>query len=193
MIFIGTAQQNDILKNYTPTGASNQTSSAEGISAHGPHVSTLLAERDYNRIIALKHLFEAASAISALPPAVLAAIASRESHCGLLLDKKGYGDNGNAYGICQIDKRAYPIHTGAPDSQCHLNQVATILFSNLNYIRQHHPDWSEAIQLQGAIAAYNVGCGNIKTVEGIDIGTTHNDYSNDVWARAQYYAGLCGV
>jgi hypothetical protein len=193
MIPIGTPLQNEILKDYTPLGASDETGTAEGIFQHGSHVSALLAERDYGRVAPLKAIFEAAGDHVCLPPAVLAAIASRESHCGLLLDKNGWGDNGHAYGICQIDKRAHNFWISPPASQGYLNQVAAILASIFQIIRNRHPDWAEASQLQGAIAAYNVGCGNVRTIEGIDIGTTHNDYSNDVWARAQYYAGLCGV
>jgi len=38
----------------------------------------------------------------------------------------------------------------------------------------------------GGLAAYNAGVGNIQTWEGLDSGTTGNDYSNDVIARAQW-------
>ena len=194
---IGTPLQNDILKDYTPSGASFQTGISEAVFQRDPHngllISAQIAERDYVRVAALKAVFEAAGDHAGLPPAVLAAIASRESHCGLLLDKNGWGDNGNAYGICQIDKRSHAILPDSPDSLVYLNLVAAILSANLHTIKDRHPNWTAAIQLQGAIAAYNVGCGNIQTEDGIDLGTTHNDYSNDVWARAQYYAGLCGV
>ena len=38
----------------------------------------------------------------------------------------------------------------------------------------------------GAVAAYNFGVGNVQSWGGLDIGSTGNDYSNDVMARAQY-------
>ena len=36
------------------------------------------------------------------------------------------------------------------------------------------------------MAAYNFGVGNVQSWGGLDIGSTGNDYSNDVMARAQY-------
>ena len=38
----------------------------------------------------------------------------------------------------------------------------------------------------GAVAAYNFGTGNVVTWGNLDVGTTGNDYSNDVMARAKY-------
>ena len=35
-------------------------------------------------------------------------------------------------------------------------------------------------------AAYNFGVSNVQTWGGLDVGTTHNDCSNDVMAQAQY-------
>ena len=38
----------------------------------------------------------------------------------------------------------------------------------------------------GAVAAYNFGTDDVWTWERLDVGTTGNDYSNDVMARAQW-------
>lgn len=38
----------------------------------------------------------------------------------------------------------------------------------------------------GGVAAYNFGVGNVRSWDHLDVGTTHNDYSNDVIARAQW-------
>ncbi|WKJ88748.1 transglycosylase SLT domain-containing protein [Methylomonas montana] len=126
-----------------------------------------------------------------LPPALLIGIASRESRVGWLLDDTGWGDLGRAFGIMQIDHRSHTV-LGRPDprSQQHINQAAEIIHDNLAKIRRNHTSWPEARQLQGAVAAYNFGANNVCTLDGIDKGSTHDDYSNDVWARALYFAGL---
>ena len=125
----------------------------------------------------------------AFPSVILAAIALRESRCGAMLNGHGYGDNGHAYGICQIDQRYHKI-IGAPDSVEHIAQCDSILLDYLAQVAKKHPNWPEEHQLQGAIAAYNVGVENIKTIAGIDVGTTHDDYSNDVWAMADLLIGI---
>lgn len=41
--------------------------------------------------------------------------------------------------------------------------------------------------ISGGISAYNAGPNNVQTYDRMDIGTTHNDYANDVVARAKFY------
>jgi hypothetical protein len=47
------------------------------------------------------------------------------------------------------------------------------------------------------VVAYDVGVLNVRTIKDMDRGTTGDDYSNDVWARAQAlapsFAGLLGA
>ena len=62
--------------------------------------------------------------------------------------------------------------------------------ANFHDLKLKDPDWPEEQLLKGAVAAYNVGVSNIKTIDGMDVGTTHDDYSADVLARAQYFAGI---
>ncbi|CAK8691747.1 unnamed protein product [Clavelina lepadiformis] len=62
-----------------------------------------------------------------------------------------------------------------------------VLADNLEKVKAKHTDWSPEQQLQVSIAAYNYGPGNVRTWENLDIGTTSNDYSNDVMARARFY------
>jgi hypothetical protein len=47
-----------------------------------------------------------------------------------------------------------------------------------------------ARQLQAAVAGYNFGDENARTLDGLDVGSTHDDYSNDISARAQYFTKL---
>ena len=167
--------ESSILKKYTASGTKEG-----GVSESFNVVSKYL-----NRVRSIVSNFKGHS----LPIHILAAIALRESRCGAMLDDNGYGDKGHAYGICQIDKR-YHITIGAPDSVEHIAQCDDILIGFFLEIKKKHPAWPEERQLQGAIAAYNVGVSNIKTIGGIDIGTTHDDYSNDVWAMANYLTAL---
>lgn len=162
---------------------------SQGTGLLGVEASRYLAKADENRVNAICDSFCAAAAKSGLPPALLAGIASRESRCGLLL-KNGWGDNENAYGIMQIDKRFHCLQgLSDPTHITHIIQAAEIIQGFLVDISNLHPDWASARQLQGAVAAYNVGVNNIRTLKGMDQGTTHDDYSNDVWARALYYSG----
>lgn len=186
---IGSSESSAILSEYIPTGASDRTS--KGSELQGVEFSRMVAEKDGRRVLAIADRFMQASHDFDLPPALLAAIASRESRIGLLLDRDGWGDFGNAFGIMQIDKRHH-IVLGRPDprSVLHIQQAADILQAYFVRIKKIHPQWPMVRQLQGAVAAYNVGVKNVRTLAGMDRGTTHDDYSNDVWARAQYFAGI---
>jgi hypothetical protein len=53
-------------------------------------------------------------------------------------------------------------------------------------VKAKFPDWTDAQVLQGAIAAYNFGIDNVQTWENLDQGTTNDDYSSDIIARAQW-------
>ena len=188
---IGTNLQNHLLSLIKPNGASIETAKSENTGQVGIVASLCIARRDQARVLSLKYQFEAVGNHFNIPPALLAAIASRESHCGAILDKKGWGDNGNAFGLFQIDKRAHTIlGQQNPQGELHINQATGILADFLAQIERKHPAWSEWQTLKGAVAAYNAGVKNIQTLDGMDIGTTHNDYSNDIWARAQYFTAF---
>jgi peptidoglycan hydrolase-like protein with peptidoglycan-binding domain len=173
---------NDILRRYQPSGASAATAAQDGLSA-GVGASHRMADTDRSRLLPYKEEFASAAQRYGVPPAVLAAIASRESRGGAALDSNGLGDNGNGFGLMQVDKR-YHTPAGGPYSQAHINQAASILRDYLDQVRAKHPSWPPEQQLRGAITAYNSGVSNVQTIEGMDRGTTGNDYSNDVWARA---------
>ena len=177
---------NAILSRYSPTGASAVTASQDGLSA-GVGASQRMAQADLSGLRQYKGAFESAAAKHGLPPALLAAIASRESRAGAALDSNGRGDGGNGFGLMQIDFR-YHRPSGGPYSAQHVDQAAGILKGMLNEVKANHPSWSPEQQLRGAVAAYNSGVSNVQSLAGMDRGTTGNDYSNDVWARAQALA-----
>jgi len=187
------ADANAVLFDYNPTGASARTAAQDNLGVVGVAASEALAATDYDRVNQYRDVFEEIAARHDVPPALLAAIASRESRGGAVLDANGRGDRGNAFGIMQVDQRFHTIQ-GEPDpaSEAHIEQAAEILADFLTGVERNHPDWAPERQLQGAVTAYNSGLGNVQTLAGMDNGTTGNDYSNDTWARARYYAERWG-
>jgi peptidoglycan hydrolase-like protein with peptidoglycan-binding domain len=177
---------NAILSRYQSSGASAATARQDGLPG-GVGSSQKMARTDLLKLKQFADEFAAAGKKHGVPPALLAAIASRESRAGSALDSRGFGDHGNGFGLMQVDKR-YHSPKGGPFSAGHIDQAAGILKSYLNQVKAKHSDWPPEQQLRGAVAAYNSGPGNVQTIKNMDVGTTGNDYSNDVWARAQELA-----
>ncbi|NXI51698.1 LYG protein, partial [Chloroceryle aenea] len=174
----------DIL-NVDTTGASEATAKPEGLSYAGVAASARIAERDLKHMEKYRDKIIEVGKEKRVDPALIAGIISRESHAGTVLED-GWGDHGNAYGLMQIDKR-YHNTVGSWDSKEHLAQGAEILRGLVDDMQKKHPTWTKEQQLKGAISAYNAGPRNVQTYDRMDIGTTHNDYANDVVARAQFY------
>ena len=182
---------NAILYKLTPTGASAETAEPDGLPG-GVESSRTMAETDAPNVLRFVDRFQVASVEYNLPPALLAAIASRESRGGAALSDECLGDGGAGVGIMQVDQTVRPPEEVAnPGTDCasqeHINQAASILRGFVDQAAAAHPEWSAEIQLQAGTASYNAGPDQIE-VPGFDEGTTGNDYSNDVIARAQYYA-----
>ncbi|MGK7875919.1 MAG: SH3 domain-containing protein [Xenococcaceae cyanobacterium] len=176
------------LPNVPTTGASAPTARQDGLSP-GVAASHQMAETDLSRVSAMADQFRTVASIFGVPAAVLAAIASRESRCGNVLDNNGWGDNGNAFGVMQVDRRFHNIEgTSNPRSPEHLQQATGIFVNCLEQVERKHPNWEAPLILKGAAVAYNSGVSNVQTQAGMDVGTTGNDYGSDVMARAQYYA-----
>ncbi len=191
-ITIERSRWDDVLPDTPTHGASSLTSKQDGLSFSGLLASNQMARHDLPRVEKLVDRFCRAAKKFDVPAPLLAAIASRESRCGSLLDKNGMGDHGNAFGIMQIDKRHHtPAGLGGdPASQAHIDQAAEILADNLKRLRAIHSTWESGYLLKGAVAAYNFGIKNVRTKEGIDSGTTGDDYGSDVVARAKFYIPL---
>ena len=173
---------NALLLKFLPTGASAATARQEGLSA-GIGASHRMALVDLPRLRRFQATFEAAGVKYALPPALLAAIASRESRAGGMLDVNGLGGGGDCFGLMQLDSRYHPPR-GGPYSPEHIDHAARVLVRLLEGVK--------AKQLRGAVAAYDAGAGGVRTIKDMDRGTTGDDYSNDVWARAQALAPAIG-
>jgi soluble lytic murein transglycosylase-like protein len=182
---------NAILFTYEPTGASSRTASQDNLPAQGivgVKASEAMAKVDLERVKKHKAKFVEAGKTFNLPPALLAAIASRETRCGNILDNEGFGDHGNAFGIMQVDKRFHsPIETDdGPAGEAHIHQATEILSDKLDGVNRHFEGLSDSQSLQAAVSRYNGGSGRLPPCS--DEGTTGGDYMNDVWARARYYA-----
>ncbi|XP_009322116.1 PREDICTED: lysozyme g-like [Pygoscelis adeliae] len=167
------------------SGASCQTAKPEGLRYCGVRASEKIAEGDLRAMNQYKALIKRVGEKLCIEPALIAGIISRESHAGKIL-KNGWGDNGNGFGLMQVDKNSHkPV--GKWNSEIHINQGTNILVNMIKTIQRKFPRWTKDQQLKGGISAYNAGPNNVRSYDRMDIGTTHNDYSNDVVARAQYY------
>ncbi|KAK0130640.1 Lysozyme g [Merluccius polli] len=131
--------------------------------------------------------------------ALIAGIISRESRAGnTIKDNNGWGDNGNGFGLMQVDVNPNGGNhkaEGKWDSEEHLNQATGILVYFIKRIQNKFPNWGAEQKLKapliylllyntvsllddfaGAIAAYNMGDGNVHSYENVDQHTTGRDY-----------------
>lgn len=178
----------DVALPNVPTGGSSTITASQDGLPPGIVSSQKMAQTDLPRIKAVADLLCNAAAKFGVPPAVVAALASRESRCGNVLDADGYGDRGNAFGILQVDKRFHTLEgTSDPRSLQHIEQAVGIFVDYLEQVEKKHPSWEDEYLLKGGIVAYNAGVSTVKTKAGVDIGSTGNDYGSDVIARAKYY------
>nr|XP_039264537.1 lysozyme g-like [Styela clava] len=79
------------------------------------------------------------------------------------------------------------IETAANELCIDAAVIAEILVDMLKGVRNKHKSWSKLWVYKGGISAYNAGVKNVRTYAGMDVGTTGNDYGNDVVARAKWY------
>jgi LysM repeat protein len=185
------ADPNAILFLAESLGASDGTARQDKLPQQGitgVKASEAMAQTDRKRVMKHKAKFEEAARKFNAPPALLAAIASRESRGGAVLDSKGFGDHGRGFGLMQVDiGNPFPVEqNGGPAGQPHINQATTILKDKLQTAKHRFPDLSDVEQLQAAVSRYNGGSG--LPPPNSDKGTTGGDYMNDVWARARFYA-----
>jgi len=151
-----------------------------------------MAETDATRVLAHREKFNVAGTKYQLSPALLAGVASRESRGGAAL-LGGWDRAHKAFGIMQVEASSHSIQGQTdPASQEHIDQAASILFDFYKKMQIKFAKAPLARQLQAAVACYNFGEKNAQTIENLDCGTHGNDYSNDVWARALYYASIWG-
>lgn len=160
-----------------------------GIHGTGVSGSQRAVDAHISALNSLKSCYIQVGHDNCIEPAVIAALASRESNGGDALAADGTGDGGHAWGILQCDF----THSGlackscGAKTCCHIRMmVEHLLIPYIKQVQARHADWPAAHQMQGGVAAYNFGVGNVHSWAGLDQGSTGNDYSNDVIARAKY-------
>jgi hypothetical protein len=178
---------NDILFSYNTSGATKETAAQDGLTEVGIAASQKMAKTDLPKLLKFAAAFKKAGQKYGLPPALLAAIASRETRGGSQLRANGFGSNGEDFGLMQVNQKSHVLQ-GSAFSEAHINQATGILKSYYEQVADKHPTWTRPQQLRGAVAAYNFGVSNVRTLEGMDHRTANNDYSSDIWARAQTLA-----
>jgi hypothetical protein len=171
-------------------GCSPRTANADlpGLSLSGPEASRRIADKDVEAVRQMAGVFHDAAAKFGVPAAVLAGIASRESHVGgVLVD--GWGDKHNGFGVMQVDVRSHTIRSRDPRGLEHVEQAAGIFdrFLQKMLTSSQYQGWEDRYLLLGATAAYNFGIGNVRNKDRIDIGTSHDDYGSDTLTRAKYF------
>lgn len=183
---------NDILFAHETKGASRTTAKGQGVGGSGVAASEAMAEQDRTRLDAMGPIFLEVAAKYNLPPALLAAIASRETRAGKQLDKNGYSIwDGAGFGVMQVDKGSH-TPKGSAKGKEHITQAASILAGYRDQVAKKFPDWTPDQVLQGAVYAYNAGPSRVKSFEGLDKVSPGKDYSSDAWARARYLAPSFG-
>jgi len=171
---------------------------AELSKMHPPHTSESTSNAKAQRSLAQKYmpLAEKLGKKYHLPPALILGWMSRESGLGEFLRSDGYSKfDGYGYGLLQVDKR-YHTPTGDPFGAPSCEQaIGDVFASMLRGVKQHHPGWTHDEQIAAALVDYNSGPGNAQTRPNspsgwaaMDGGTAGDDYSRDVWARAQWFA-----
>ncbi|CAO2607918.1 Lysozyme g-like protein 2 [Lemmus lemmus] len=145
----------------------------------GVHGSEMFAEMDLKAIKPYRILIKEVGQRYCIDPAIIAAIISRESHGGVVL-QNGWDHRGQKFGLMQLDKMHHPI--GSWDSKEHLLQSVGILAEKIKAIQRKFPTWNSAQHLKGGLAAFKSGLETIVTPADIEA-----DLVDDLIARAKFY------
>ncbi|XP_076019362.1 uncharacterized protein LOC143010738 isoform X2 [Genypterus blacodes] len=181
----------DIAK-ITPSGASEDTARAhhayEGLS--GVEVSNQLAGRDLELMMEYKDVITTVGKQLKVRPALIAAIISKQSQAGAKLRRDGFGQaDPNSYGLMQVNKNYHAVKGGAYSEE-HVDHGVLILIQAFKTMQRLKTHWTKEKHLTGALAAYISGEERVIPLESHDVDsvTPFKDFSNDVIARAQWFA-----
>nr|XP_020516296.1 lysozyme g-like isoform X1 [Labrus bergylta] len=142
----------DIMRVQT-SGASQQTANQDNLRYSGVRASHTMAQTDAGRMEEFRSKINRVGTQKGIPPALIAAIISRESRAGnAIKNTGGWGDHGNGWGLMQVDVNPNGGgHTaqGAWDSEEHLRQATGILVHFIGRISTKFPNWSPEQKLKG--------------------------------------------
>ncbi|GMW03822.1 MAG: hypothetical protein AMXMBFR84_49560 [Candidatus Hydrogenedentota bacterium] len=155
----------------------------------------------------------AGAKVARVAPGIFFAIGSRESNWGVCRTRL-YRPNGPAgtgdwvarkgdmpadglgwgRGLMQIDYAAHEFARNGnwQDPEANILYGASVLLASFKYLRRQFPSLSVPRIMRCAIAGYNCGPGNVKRAlnakKNPDHYTAHGNYSEDVLARARWFA-----
>uniref|UniRef100_UPI0037E99E92 uncharacterized protein isoform X2 n=1 Tax=Semicossyphus pulcher TaxID=241346 RepID=UPI0037E99E92 len=176
----------DVMKINT-TGAFD-TAKANRLSITGIEASHELAGRDLTELQKYKEIIHTVGKKHHVPPALIAAIISRQSQAGTNLLNSGFGKiDPNCFGLMQINKIYHPV-TGGAFSREHVDQGVAYLCL-LTEKMEKKKGWSKEQHLKGALASYIAGEDKVNNskYDDVDSVTPHGDFANDVIARWQWF------
>uniref|UniRef100_A0A803KIW9 Lysozyme g n=1 Tax=Xenopus tropicalis TaxID=8364 RepID=A0A803KIW9_XENTR len=147
--------------NKVPTsGASCRTAKQDKLTVCGVQASERMAQTDLTRMNRYRSIIESVSRKMGMDAALIAGIISRESRAGNVLIN-GWGDNGNAFGLMQVDKRFHKI-SGAWNSEEHVTQGTEILIGMFASIKRKFPQWSTEQHLKGKFLCEMLSVGSAR-------------------------------
>ncbi len=152
---------------------------------------------EHSRLLPYARDLGIVSAAHGQDPYLMAAIMLRESGAGNAPGYipqgsiVGYGDNGHAFGLFQIDRRYHATFLLTPAAQTFAGQAgyaADLLTQNRKWLASH--GCPAGVLEQAMICAYNASIAHVlSAVQAIppvnpDLVTTHGDYGSWVIAKA---------
>ncbi|KAM4536953.1 uncharacterized protein PAE49_021368 isoform 2-T2 [Odontesthes bonariensis] len=186
------------LSQITPSGASEMTARLNKLTINdalvvGVEASNILAEQDLRAISKYKDKIIQVGLKHNISPALIAAIISKQSLGGTVLQPSGYGQfDSNSYGLMQINKTFHAV-TGGPFSLEHIDDGTKYLIHLMKNVRQaeEFSSWNSEQKLIGSLVAYISGPEKLREalqVPGdLDRVTPTGDFANDVIARARWF------
>uniref|UniRef100_A0A3B3UHI6 Lysozyme g n=1 Tax=Poecilia latipinna TaxID=48699 RepID=A0A3B3UHI6_9TELE len=177
------------LSQMTTTGASKITKEKNSSNSELPSL-----RKDLELMSKYKKDIKSVGKALRLHPALIAAIISKQSRAGGTLDCKGYGKlDSVCFGLMQVCvvtlTSPWPCGRRTAFSREHIDQGSTCLIHLIKDMKNRKPDWSEEMQLKGALVGYMTGLERVPLdqPDHLDSETRTKDFSNDIIARAQFF------
>ncbi|CAL8325989.1 unnamed protein product [Lota lota] len=178
------------IREVDTTGASEAYARENGLDVRGVNASQVFARRDHGEMLKYRQIILNVADRHAIHPGLIAAIISRQSRAGVHLQPTGYGVfDCTCYGLMQLNEAYHPLKPD-PYGEDHIDQGTMILIQAIKSIKRAKDNyWNKNQILKGGLAAYITDAHHVgDQYEEVDASTPYGDFSNDVVARAQWYA-----